>query len=190
MEAADDLQADIDLLRRTGMGDRDGFAELYHRYTGLVYSTAFRVLNSRADAEDVAQDVMFMIWEKSPLFDAAKGKPATWILTMARNRAIDRLRSLQRRARLQDEAENDARVEESVQSSQPAEFLEAAERGAAVRDALARLRDEQREVIEMAYFGGLTQQEIARHLGEPPGTVKARMRRGMLRLRTMVRAAG
>jgi len=174
------------LLRKTGMGDRAGFAELYSRYVGLVYSTAFRVLNSRTDAEDVAQDVMFMIWEKSPLFDSAKGKPATWILTMARNKAIDRLRSLQRRFRLQDEVESETLVQESAHDRQPADDLDATERGEMVRAAVSKLSSEQREVIEMAYFGGLTQQEIAERLGEPLGTVKARIRRGMLRLKKMV----
>lgn len=189
METTDGLQADIDLLRKTGMGDRACFAELYRRYIGLVHSTAFRVLNSRTDAEDVAQDVMFMIWEKSPLFDAAKGKPVTWILTLARNKAIDRLRSLQRRARLQDEVESEALVGESTHDRQPADDVDATERGEIVRTAVRKLSGEQREVIEMAYFGGLTQQEIASRLGEPLGTVKARIRRGMLRLKKMVATA-
>ncbi len=170
------------------MGDRAGFADLYRRYIGLVYSTAFRVLNSRTDAEDVAQDVMFLIWEKSPLFDAAKGKPVTWILTMARNKAIDRLRSLQRRFRLQDEVESEALVEESTHDRKSADDMDATEQGALVRAAVSKLSSEQREVIEMAYFGGLTQQEIARRLGDPLGTVKARTRRGMLRLKKMLAA--
>lgn len=190
MESADDLQADIDLLRRTGMGDRAGFAQLHHRYIGLVYSTAFRILNSRTDAEDVAQDVMFMIWEKSPLFNAAKGKPATWILTMARNRAIDRFRSLQRRFRLQDEVEKETLLEGSIHDRKPADDMDATEQGAIVCAAVNKLGTEQREVIELTYFGGLTQQEIASRLGEPLGTVKARIRRGMLRLKKMLAAPG
>lgn len=184
----EDLQADIHLIQRIGMGDRDAFEEFYKRYVGLVYSTAYRVLNSASDAEDVAQDVLFMIWEKSPMFDASRGKPITWALTMTRNKAIDRLRSLQRRFRLQDEVEKETCPDDFIHERRAADEVDAMEKGQIVRSAVMKLNREQREVIEMAYFGGLTQQEIASRLDEPLGTVKARIRRGMLRLRKMVAA--
>ncbi|MDX2080787.1 MAG: sigma-70 family RNA polymerase sigma factor [Terrimicrobiaceae bacterium] len=187
MEATDEnLENDIALIRKIGMGDRPSFEMFYQRYSNLVYSTAFRVLNNASDAEDVTQDVMFMIWEKSPMYDPARGKPITWAVTMTRNKAIDRLRSVQRRFRLQDEVEREANPQDFVQERRPVDELDAMEKGNIVRTAVMKLSREQREVIEMAYFGGLTQQEIAARLDEPLGTVKARIRRGMLRLKKMV----
>lgn len=189
MDAADALQDDMELIRKIGLGDRDSFEDFYRRYSGLVYSTAYRVLNNQTDAEDVTQDVMFMIWEKSPMYDPARGKPITWAVTMTRNKAIDRLRSVQRRFRLQDEVEKEANPDDFIHERRPVDELDAMEKGNIVRTAVMKLSKEQREVIEMAYFGGLTQQEIAAKLREPLGTVKARIRRGMLRLKKMVGTA-
>lgn len=183
------LEDDIELIRRIGMGDRASFATFYQRYANLVFSTAYRVLNNSSDAEDVTQDVMFMIWEKSPMYDPARGKPITWAVTMTRNKAIDRLRSVQRRFRLQDEVEREADPQDMIQERRPVDELDAIEKGNIVRTAVMKLSREQREVIEMAYFGGLTQQEIAARLDEPLGTVKARIRRGMLRLKKIVGTA-
>lgn len=174
------------MIRQIGMGDRDSFAKFYSRYIGLVYSTAYRVLNNQSDAEDVAQDVMYMIWEKSPMYDASRGKPITWTVTMTRNKAIDKLRSVQRRFRLQEQVMNETDASDFVQDRGPTEDLDTAEKGKIVRSAVMKLSKEQREVVEMAYFAGLTQQEIAARLHEPLGTVKARIRRGMLRLKKMV----
>ena len=189
METTERLEDDIDLIRKIGMGDRESYQIFFHRYAGLIYSTAHRVLNNPSDAEDVAQDVMFMIWEKSPMYDPARGKPITWAVTMTRNKAIDRLRSLQRRFRLQDEVENETRAVDLLNASRPADELDAMEKGNIVRSAVMKLNKEQREVIELAYFAGLTQQEISVRLSEPLGTVKARIRRGMLRLKKMVGSA-
>jgi RNA polymerase sigma-70 factor (ECF subfamily) len=186
METPETLAEDIEMIRKIGMGDLRSFEEFYKRYSGLIFSTAYRVLNNQTDAEDVAQDVMFMIWEKSPMYDAARGKPITWAVTMTRNKAIDRLRSVQRRFRLQDEVERETSADDFINDRRPVDELDAMEKGNIVRTAVMKLSKEQREVIEMAYFGGLTQQEIAARLKEPLGTVKARIRRGMLRLKKMV----
>lgn len=186
MEIDETIAADIELIQKIGMGDRASFETFYNRYIGLIYSTAFRVLNNQNDAEDVAQDVMFMIWEKSPMFDPARGKPLTWALTMTRNKAIDRIRSVQRRFRLQDEVEKETQADDFINHRRPADEIDALEKGNIVRSAVMKLNREQREVIEMAYFGGLTQQEIASRLEEPLGTIKARIRRGMLRLKKLV----
>ena len=183
MENGDDPSIDIELIRKIGMGDFSAFETFYSRHIGLVFATAFRVLNNRNDAEEVAQEVMFMVWEKSPMFDPLRGKPMSWALTMTRNKAIDRLRSVQRRFRLQDEVERESDPEDFVQAHGPGDELDAIEKGRTVRSAVMMLAREQREVIEMAYFGGLTQQEIAERLQEPIGTIKARIRRGMLRLK-------
>lgn len=181
MESLDD----VELIQRVGLGDRDCFEEFYHRHAALIYSTAFKVLNNADDAEDVMQDVMFMVWEKSPMYEVSRGKPLNWAITMTRNKAIDRLRSVQRRLRLKEDAGRE--IEPLLPSaSRPENPLDLGEKRQIVRSAVMKLNREQREVIEMAYFGGLTQQEISQRLQTPLGTVKARIRRGMLRLRKIV----
>ena len=175
---------DVELIRRIGSGDYTGFEEFYRRHIGLVFSTAFKILNNSSDAEDVTQEVMFMIWEKSPMYDVSRGKPLNWAVTMTRNKAIDRLRSLQRRLRLQDEV----RLEnpESMDTRTPAQSLRASEKNELVRTAVMKLNPDQREVIEMLYFSGLSQQEISDRIHKPLSTVKARIHRGMVRLRKIV----
>jgi RNA polymerase sigma-70 factor (ECF subfamily) len=186
MHTDEDMAQIEDLIRKIGMGDRASFEEFYSRFSGLVYSTALRILGDETDAEDVAQEVLFMIWEKAPMYDPARGKPLTWTITMTRNKAIDRLRSHQRRYRLKEEVQKEAGRTELTGEREPFEDLEHAEQGRLVRSAVMKLSKEQREAIEMAYFNGLTQQEIASRLQEPLGTVKARIRRGMMRLRKII----
>ena len=90
-----DARDDIELMQRIGTGDRASFEEFYRRHIALVFSSAFKILNNSSDAEDVAQEVMFMVWEKSPMYEVSRGKPLNWAVTMTRNKAIDRLRSIQ-----------------------------------------------------------------------------------------------
>jgi RNA polymerase sigma-70 factor (ECF subfamily) len=175
---------DIDLIQRMGTGDMEAFAAFHRRHAGIIYSTAHRVLNNESEAEDVAQEVLFMLWEKSPMYDISRGKPVTWLVTMTRNKAIDRLRSLQRRSRLQDEVKLEN--PESTDTRTPAQSLRASEKNDLVRQAVMKLNPEQREVIEMLYFSGLSQQEICDRLDKPLSTVKARIHRGMVRLRKIV----
>ncbi len=186
MDPSIDNEAEIELVRRIGDGDRASFEQFYDRYAGIIYSTALRVLNDIADAEEVAQEVFFMIWEKAPMYDATRGRPITWAVAMTRNKAIDRIRSVQRRIRLRDEAGAEMDPDAFVHERQPFDDVNAQEQGAMVRSAVLQLNAEQREVIEMAFFSGLTQNEIAQRLNEPLGTVKARIRRGMMRLRKIV----
>lgn len=175
---------DVELIQRIGTGDAEAFAIFHRRHIGIVYSTAHRVLNNDTDAEDVAQEVMFMLWEKSPMYDISRGKPVTWAVTMTRNKAIDRLRSLQRRNRLQDQV----RLEnpESTDDRTPAQSMRSNEKNQLVRTAVMKLNPDQREVIEMLYFSGLSQQEISDRIHKPLSTVKARIHRGMVRLRKIV----
>ncbi len=178
---------DVELIQRIGRGDRECFEEFYNRHAALVYSTAYKVLNNADDAQDVTQDVMFMVWEKSPMYEESRGKPLSWAITMTRNKAIDRLRSVQRRLRLKDDVEKETLPLQSAGGDdRTADLLDAGEKQQIVRSAVMKLNREQREVIEMAYFGGLTQLEISQRLKTPLGTVKARIRRGMLRLRKIV----
>ena len=177
------------MIRRIGSGDYTGFEEFYRRHIGLVFSTAFKILNNSSDAEDVTQEVMFMIWEKSPMYDVSRGKPLNWAVTMTRNKAIDRLRSVQRRLRLNDDALNEIIPEPRRGNESPSDQVNTGEKHLVVRSAVLKLNSEQRQVIEMSYFGGLTQLEISSRLNTPLGTVKARIRRGMIRLKKIVGSA-
>jgi RNA polymerase sigma-70 factor (ECF subfamily) len=183
---AKELEAEIDLLRRVGRGDRGSFEELYDRLSGVLFSVAYRVLNNEAAAEDVLQDVFVQIWEKAPLYDPAIGKPLTWALTLTRNKAIDRLRATQRRSRLQDKVQQESEVFEQFDARSSFEALASAEAGKLVREAMAKLSQDQRQVIELAFFSSMTQTEIAELLNLPLGTVKARIRRGMMKLRELI----
>ena len=181
-----DLRDDIELMQRIGTGDRASFEEFYRRHIALVFSSAFKILNNSSDAEDVAQDVMFMVWEKSPMYDVSRGKPLNWAVTMTRNKAIDRLRSIQRRLRLNDDAEREIAPPPRLGNDRPSDHLDSGEKQQIVRSAVMKLNREQRQVIEMSYFGGLTQLEISTRLSTPLGTIKARIRRGMIRLKKIV----
>ena len=181
-----DLEAEIALLHRIGQGDRRSFEELYDRFSGVLFSTGYRVLNNQEAAEDVLQDVFIQIWEKAALYDPARGKPMTWAITLTRNKAIDRLRSTQRRSRLQDDLEHEAQTVEQFDDKNSFDAVSSVETGEMVREAIKKLSKDQREAIELAFFSSLTQTEISERLGEPLGTVKARIRRGMLKLKDLL----
>ena len=181
-----DAEVDSRLLDLTGKGDREAFARLYDRLSGVLFATAYGVLNNREAAEDVLQDAFLMIWEKAPLYDPSRGKPLTWAITLTRNKSIDRLRGLQRRRRLYDEAEKESLTDEQFDDRNSLTAVIGAERSALVRDALKHLSDDQRAAIELTFFQSLTQGEVAERLNLPLGTVKARIRRGMMRLREVL----
>ena len=185
-DPSSDLANEIDLLQKIAQGDKRAFAEFYDHFSGVLFAAALRILNNREAAEDVIQDVFIQIWEKAPLYDATRGKPLTWAMTLTRNKSIDRLRSLQRRARLHDDAGKEAQTAEQFDSHSAIDDVETTERGAIVRAAFEKLNKEQRQALEMAFFGSLTHTEIAERLGEPVGTIKARIRRGMMKLRDVL----
>jgi len=177
--------SDIELLRRIGLRDRDAFSLLYDRFSGLLFSAALRILNDQKEAEDLLQEVFVDLWHKAAKFDPLLGKPLSWVLTLTRNKAIDRLRASRRRGELIEEARLSV-SQQDVQESRTVETVEVSERARSIRAALAELPTDQRQAIEMAFFAGLTQTEIAEALGEPLGTIKARIRRGMLKLREKI----
>jgi RNA polymerase sigma-70 factor, ECF subfamily len=185
-EPSADLLLEIDLVERIGRGDRSCFEQLYERFSGVLFSTAYRILNDQEGAEDVLQDVFVQIWDKASMYDSRRGKPLTWAVTLARNKAIDRLRSVQRRNRLNDEVEQEAVIDAQMQGEQPVDAVEAKEKSRLIRSAVLQLSKDQREAIELAFFAGLTQNEIADELKQPLGTVKARIRRGMMKLKELV----
>src|ERR1700691_635944 len=174
---------DAEVIRRIRTGDRAAFLEFYDRYAPLLLSVAARILSDRREAEDVLQDVFTQIWHKSAGYDAALGTLSSWAVTLTRNKAIDRIRSSTRRRRLMEEIAISAEQTGEASAASANELLHGRERAQRIRAALAGLPAEQRQVIELAFFAGLSQSEIAARLEQPLGTVKARIRRGMLRLR-------
>ena len=170
------------LLRRIAAQDRQALAELYDQMAAVLFSTSVRILGDAHEAQEVIQDVFMQIWNKAHTFDAGLGSPFHWALGITRNRSIDRLRSRQRRARLMDELESASADNPVAETGQAGAWL-GEEEIAGIRSAVQELPREQRQAIEMAFFGGLSHSEIAETLSEPLGTVKARIRRGMSKLR-------
>ena len=177
--------AGIDLIRRMADGDRDAVARFYDAYAPLAFGVLRRMLPPE-EAAEVLQDVFWALWRGASEYDAARGTPEAWVTVRARSRGIDRLRSLRRR----DEMFVSAEPEREPVDDPGNRSHSLVEDRDTLRGALGSLPPEQREVIRLAYFGGLTQSEIATRLGQPLGTVKTRIRLGMERLRGLVGARG
>jgi len=182
---------DSALVAQAAGGDEHALGELYDRYGGMAFSLACSIVGEHADAEEVVADAFAQIWRSAGGFDPTRGSVAAWVATIVRTRALDLVRSRKRRARVLEEA---AVVTDEGEALVLAPSIESADRGAEltetttiVRRSLADLPAPQRRVIELAYFGGLSQSEIAEHLSEPLGTVKTRMRAGMEKLRQALR---
>jgi RNA polymerase sigma-70 factor (ECF subfamily) len=174
---------DAELLQAIAERDEHALALLYDRYRLILFGLTMRILNSRPEAEDVLQEVLLQVWRRASDFDPLRGKPFTWLVTIARSRAIDRLRQLGARDRLSESAAREAPDEMSDAS---ADALHSEQRQI-VKRALAELPEEQRQVLLLAYYDGLTQAEIATKLATPLGTVKTRMRAGMMKLRGLLK---
>ncbi len=172
------------LIRRMAQGDKLACAELYDRFSRPLYSVALRILNDPSEAEDIVQDVFLALWEKAGSFDTSRGSAFGWAITLTRNRAIDRLRTRRRRSTLINESfADDLPGGQSSPEPDTSADLIFKEKSVAVRAALSTLPPDQFRALELAFFSGLTQQEIAGRLSAPLGTVKARIRRGLLKLR-------
>ena len=174
-------------LERMARGDQAGLAEMYDRHGRLVYSLALRIVRDRGDAEDVTQDVFVQAWRQASRFDTTRGNVAAWLLTMARSRAIDLIR--RRRVRPQPGAD-DMVMETKDASPAPDVQFEWVQRAEVIQEAMGALPLLQRLAIELAFFEGLTQAEIAEQLEVPLGTVKTRIRQGLLKLRDRLARAG
>ncbi|TDU71223.1 RNA polymerase sigma-70 factor (ECF subfamily) [Prosthecobacter fusiformis] len=181
------IKEDVQLIQRIAERDSAAFQTFYRKYSGLIFAAISNVLNDHHDTEDVMQEVLVQLWNKAHLYEPRKGKPLTWLTTMARNRAIDRIRSKQRRSRLNDDFESENKKLEFEFQESGHEILEEKERDTIVQRAVSKLNDDQRQAIHLAYFTGLTQAEVAERLNEPLGTIKARIRRGVSRLETLVK---
>jgi RNA polymerase sigma-70 factor, ECF subfamily len=177
-------KANAALIRRMAGGDKDALAELYDKLSKPLFATAKHILNDAAEAQDVVHDVFVSLWENAGSFDSGRGAAFSWAVTLTRNRAIDRLRSRANRARLLgNSVPDDLGYDEDAGTAAGLDKADLGDRAAAVRTALSQLPSEQQRALELAFFSGLTQKEIAEKLSEPIGTVKARIRRGLIKLR-------
>ena len=176
------------LLARVAQGDREAFSRFYDAFAGLALGLIRRILRDPVASEDVLQEVFWQIWQEAARYDPRRGSPEAWVVMRAKARAIDKLRAIRRR-----EKTFVAPVDESVARSREAPGENpgvAAETKGLVRSALDSLPEPQRRVVELAFFEGLTQSEIASRLGEPLGTVKTRARLGLERLRSLMTGEG
>ena len=174
--------ADEELMDRIANGDADAVRLLYARYGRLVFGLAMNVLGDSATAEEVCQDVFMRVWEKSGSYQADRGKVVTWLARIARNRAIDVLRSL--RSKPDGSTVDDEPTAPDEQAADPGDRLLQSFREEQVRAAVASLPADQRTALSLAFFRGMTHREIAQALGEPLGTVKTRIRDAMMKLRS------
>lgn len=170
------------LLKAIAAQDEASLAQLYDNYRIILFGLLIRILNNREEAEDVLQEVFLQVWRKAGDFDENRGRPFTWLVTLTRSRGIDRLRNLSARERVAEAGAKDA--SEAI-SDAASDAFRSEQRGL-VTDALAQLPDEQKGPLMLAYFDGLTQSEIATRLGAPLGTVKTRMRTGLMKLRDLL----
>jgi len=175
---------DEELMLRLFVRDLDAFRTLYERYSSLVYSTCLRVVRDTQIAEDMVQEIFLRIWRKPESFAAERGRFVTWLTSVTRNRAVDEVRSRNRRFRHEAASpEEQEREFPDAEANDPALTAELSDQRRIIIIAMADLPADQRHVIELAYFGGLTQQEISDRLSQPLGTVKTRIRLGMQKLR-------
>lgn len=198
-------RSDADLVSQVAEGDEQALAELYDRHADAVFRVCFRLLGDRHLAEEVMQETYLAVWNRAELFDRRVGSLPAWLLTIARNRSVDRLRALGRRppalpmSSIGGASGGEADLERTVAAGtllgtgpgapEPEHVLEAAWLRSTVREALAQMPDAERRAVELAYYEELSQTEIATRLGWPLGTVKTRTRRALGRLRVLLAEA-
>ena len=185
-QTAVDQDSDVGLVVRMAAGEQGALSELYDRHRGLVFSLALRVLRDRAEAEEVLTDVFLQAWRAAGGFDRQRGSVPGWLITMCRSRAIDRVRARGRReaniASLARDAAGGGK-DPAAPFEDPLERIDVGAKRRRIMTALGALTQQQRDAIELAYYGGLSHSEIAERLGEPLGTVKTRIRQGLMTLR-------
>jgi RNA polymerase sigma-70 factor (ECF subfamily) len=170
----------VALLRRIAGGDRDAFGLFYDAYAPLAFGLIRRIVGNAAEAEEVLQEVFLELWGAAHSFDPSRGTPEAWVVTRARSRGIDRVRSIRRKS------EGMAQVFGGTVADEVPDPALRVEGRDTIRGALGQLPASQQEVIELAFFEGLTHREIAARVGQPLGTVKTRMRLGLDKLRELV----
>jgi RNA polymerase sigma-70 factor (ECF subfamily) len=178
--------ADIQLMTRIAAGEENAFTEIYHRYSPGLFGMALRILNDVKEAEDVLQEGFVSMWRRAASFDAERSSPFAWAVMIVRHKAIDKLRIRQRSEKLSERVIEERGIEEPEDSESDLDPV-LRDRRNHLKTALQRIPEEQRQVVEMAFFSGMTHEEIAQQLDTPLGTVKARIRRGLIRLRSYIK---
>ncbi|MDR9415814.1 MAG: sigma-70 family RNA polymerase sigma factor [Gracilimonas sp.] len=184
-----DEDRDRELMARIKARDSVALSELYDQYNRLLFGLILSILKKRSESEDILQEVFTTIWEKADQFDLERGTVYTWIVSLTRNKSIDRLRSkVYKEQKKQSVSINDDDVFHPLYSEEtdPLEKTILKDRAKRVHDALANISAKQRNVLQVAYFNGMSQSEIAEEFDIPLGTVKTRMRDGMMKLREIL----
>ena len=181
---------DQEMIAQIGRRDQGAFSAFYDRLSGPLYSLAFKMLGDASEAQDALQEVFVQIWSRASTYDPEKSSVFSWAVLLTRSRAIDRLRARDRRLRVVVESTAENKVAAATDASTVESAADTAtkkDEAAHVRSLLNNLPEDQRQAIELAFFGHRTHHEIAAQLGQPLGTVKARIRRGLLKLREQFR---
>lgn len=177
-------EEDLRLLKRIVKGDQQAFSQLYDKYASALYTTVLRIVKSTAEAEDSLQEIFLLIWNKAGLFSEAKGSVYTWMMTIARRKAIDKLRSQHMiHQGLSIDDEGSLAIPDVAYKMNPLHATISAEYETMMRDGLDLLAAEQRVLIELSYYDGYTYAQISERLELPLGTVKTRIRQGLMKLR-------
>jgi RNA polymerase sigma-70 factor (ECF subfamily) len=177
------------LLPAVAGGDLAAFEALYDRYSSTLYALLLRILGNPDDAQEILQETFVKVWTSARMFDSVRGSELAWLISVARSRGIDKLRSRRIRGEREHEAGREISIHSSfVEKTTGAEEAMRSQERTAVRSALAELPEAQRRALELAYFEGLSQSEIAERLAEPLGTIKTRMQLGMKKLRESLKA--
>jgi RNA polymerase sigma-70 factor, ECF subfamily len=178
------------LVQRMAAGDDAALGALYDRWHAVVHGAVSRMLRQPEDVDDVVEEAFWQAWRQASRFDRSRGAVQTWLSTIARSRALDRVRTLRRRREEPLEGDDGQVVVQQAAEGDPGLDAEASERRRIVVAALSGLPAEQREALELGYFGGLSQTEIAERTGQPLGTVKTRMRLALQKLRSQLQHLG
>ncbi len=180
-------EVDAELARQMRMGDESAFATFYDRFAPGLFSMIYAILRDQKESEDVLQEAFVQMWKRAATYDASRSSLFTWAVMIARHKAIDHLRSRQRQSRLNEAVASESNAIPAAAPVDRADnALARSDERQRVRAALTRLPEAQREAIDLAFFAGLTQTQISERLGAPLGTVKARIRRGLLALREVL----
>ncbi len=179
-------EADAELVRQMTSGDANAFTNFYDRFAPGLFSMIYAILRDQTESEDVLQEAFVQMWKRTATYDATRSSLFTWAVMISRHKAIDRLRSRQRHSRLAEAVANEPEVLTTAPVDRADNLLARSDDRAKVRAALSQLGAAQREAIDLAFFAGLTQTQISEKLGTPLGTVKARIRRGLLALRDVL----
>lgn len=182
MERNSDINPDKELMALVKKRDKTAFREIYSRFSQVVFNLVYRILKDRQEAEEVVQEIFLQVWNKADSYDAQRGALSTWIINISRNKSIDRLRT--RSHKFQNTEINEERLNSKYDFSRILENRE--ERRKVLQEALNTLPQEQRTAIEMVYFEGFTHVETAQKLNEPVGTIKTRIRLGVMKLKQKI----